>query len=124
MLECLGAPLAKDNENAVIPSGCYNLELDGRPRWEYLAQFLKVTTGIKRPPATIPQELLDWAYTQKAAANGAPFVALFPQTHWKPREWPQRASGPTISQQSDHMLLGGALGHIMAMMSVAEAEAA
>ncbi len=142
MLECLSAPIATDAKDAVIPSGCYDLELQdqcNKPRWQYVVDHLGITTGIKRPVANIPQQLLDWAQEQKTHEK---MVLLFPQTHWKPREWPYNLWGFLALQLKengykpifmvDHSgkdlfanlpvmrYWGFSLGHVMAMMMVAD----
>ncbi|MFO1043640.1 MAG: glycosyltransferase family 9 protein [Planctomycetaceae bacterium] len=145
MLECLGIPVAKDQSNAIVPSEAYSRELADngrRPRWEYVADYLRIKTGIKRPTPNIPEQLIDWAKEQrKKVAADRPFVLLFPQTHWKPREWPQsswlflghqlKQNGITpvflLDKKDDRYCTadvmsywGYSLGHIMALMQIAD----
>lgn len=91
MLECLGQPIAKNTHNCITPSGAYDLELADHgklPRVEYVRKFLNIETPLKRPQHNIPPALIEWARTQRQQHCGnSPMVLLFPQTHWKPREW-------------------------------------
>lgn len=58
-----------------------------RPRLDYLRDFLGVTTPLARPLLTIcPEDQVLAA--QRARELGSPLVLLFPQSIWKPREWP------------------------------------
>ena len=57
------------------------------PRIEYVRRFLQLTTLPARPALHIRDEDEQWADQQISGLSG-PLVLLFPQTVWKPREWP------------------------------------
>ena len=83
--------LAVDAEpGGITLEAAYEQELNDRgrlPRLEYLRQFLGLATSWERPPIFLTDESLSWADTV-VRDIGAPPVLLFPQTAWKPREWP------------------------------------
>ena len=144
LLECLGQTIGQEDGSSVMPSYCYDMELadNGRkPRWQYACDFLRLKTGIKRPVATIPNELLTWAQLEREKQGNGPFVVMFPQTHWKPREWPQsswlflgqqlKANGinpifmvdrkdERYTSSATLSYWGFSLAHVMAMMTVAD----
>ena len=77
-----------------------------KPRLDYIRQFLGITAPIARPALHISTEDQAWA-DGLAAEAGSPLVLLFPQSAWKPREWPanywvdlawklKRAGVPTV----------------------------
>lgn len=89
ILDWLQVPQTEDGSGALIPSDCYKLELmdNGKQaRLEYLRTLYNIQTSWKRPTLAVSDEARQWA-TDKVKQLGGPPVLLFPQTHWKPREW-------------------------------------
>lgn len=58
-----------------------------RPRVDYVRQALGIAEAPCRPCLDVPAESADWAEGRLRAWGRAP-VVLFPQTAWRPREWP------------------------------------
>lgn len=68
----------------------FQVEVDDgarRPRLDYIREFLGVTTPLVRPSLSISPEDEAWGEATSTEA-GSPHVLLFPQSLWKPREWP------------------------------------
>lgn len=89
LMELLG--LEVDSEpGGIVMDEVYQVEMDdrcSRPRLEYIRDFLGITTPLARPNLTISAEDEAWA-DQLAAEKAGALVLLFPQSAWKPREWP------------------------------------
>jgi ADP-heptose:LPS heptosyltransferase len=58
-----------------------------RPRVDYIREALRLTAPPTRPRLSLSDDDRAWA-AEKAAELGSPLVLLFPQSAWKPREWP------------------------------------
>ena len=58
-----------------------------RSRLAYIADVLGIPYRFKRPTVRFSDEDLKWA-REVRGDNGDDFIMLFPQTCWKPREWP------------------------------------
>jgi len=62
-------------------------ERGSRTRLDYLRDALGITAPYLRPELHLSDDDTAWAEA-RAADFPAPLVLLFPQTAWKPREWP------------------------------------
>src|SRR5262245_12963658 len=58
-----------------------------KPRIEYIREFLGLESPLLRPALRIDDVDQRWA-NERAEELGHPLVLLFPQSAWKPREWP------------------------------------
>src|SRR5687768_2759924 len=76
-----GGISADDVFQVEVADGCQ------KPRLEYLRQFLGVTAPLVRPRLHVDPADDAWA-AELASESGLPLVLLFPQSLWKPREWP------------------------------------
>lgn len=76
-----------DKTNAINVAEAYQTDLeigDSFPRIETRRKVLGITAPIKRPTPYIGSKSQRWA---DAVSNGRT-ILLYPQTHWKCREWP------------------------------------
>jgi len=74
----------------ILPDPVFQIEVADkgrRSRLDYIREFLGITSPLARPMFKTSSEDQIWA-AQRATELGSPFVILFPQAVWKPREWP------------------------------------
>lgn len=89
LLSMFGAEVT-DDVGGLVLDDVYRTEMNERgqrARIDYLREALPSTVPAVRPTVQLAVEDTEWAL-QTRHELGSPLVLLFPQTAWKPREWP------------------------------------